>query len=64
MLNKYTIEIELVALSSWIQIPITPDGSPETYSTEVALAGLAYYRTQHPASSYRLIEWRPKEITL
>ncbi len=66
MFSKFTIEMEVPIgqVSTWLQVGVVPEGSLETFSRELAVEGLKYWRTQFPVSSFRLLEWVPAEVKI
>jgi hypothetical protein len=68
MFKKYTIEMELPVPSvdgtyCYVEVPVTPDGSPSTVYLESAKTGLAHWRREFPATNFRLIEWEPRKLS-
>lgn len=62
-MKRWTVEMEIPAINTWLQVSVCPEGSLDTCSFGIALAGLEYWRKEYPVSSFRIIEWTGHEIS-
>jgi hypothetical protein len=64
MMTRYTVEMLVVQgnVTTYLDVPVTPDGAPNTTSKEQALKAARYWRASHPSFQFQITEWTPKLV--